>query len=321
MICRATAHRRERAHTSGVRRVTLRLGGKLGSGMQVELVHHITSDQVPLDGYLRTPPSSVSRGPLDLVICHHGVGSKFYTPSFFDRVGDALLERGCAVLRVNNRGHDDGFLVGERAFGAAFEIVDECRLDITAWLDFAEARGFSRIGLWGHSLGAVKTVYYLSVQDDPRITCAVASSPPRFNHAMFASSSQGQCFQSDIQRAQALVAAGTPEELLRAQIPTPRRFSARTYLDKYGVDARYDYLEHLPRVQKPLLLTVGSLEDGNVSFSGLVHDGPNFHTRWANVDFAAIDGADHGYTGRDAQLWSAVEVWLTRVSAEQLTTR
>lgn len=288
--------------------------------MQVELVHHTTTDNVPLDGYLRTPPGSATRGPADLVICHHGVGSKFYTPSFFDRVGDALLERGCAVLRVNNRGHDDAFLVGERAFGAAFEIVDDCRLDITAWLDFAEARGFTRIALWGHSLGAVKTVYFLSVQDDPRITCAIASSPPRFNHAMYASSKDSERFLSDIARAQALVAAGTPEELLRAQIPTPRRFAARTYLDKYGVDARYDYVEHLPRVRKPLLLTVGSLEDGNVSFSGLVHDGPSFNARWPMVDFALIEGADHGYNDRDAQLWSSVEAWLTRVSAAQLST-
>ena len=287
--------------------------------MQVELVHLTTRDNVPLDGYLRTPSGSTRRGPLDLVICHHGVGAKFYSPSFFDRVGDALVDRGCAVLRVNNRGHDDAFSVGDRSFGATYEIIDECRTDFTAWLDFAEARGFRHIGVWGHSLGAVKTVYFLSVQDDVRIACAVASSPPRFSYAMYAAARAGQEFQSAIERAQTLVGAGTPSELVNATVPVQRRFSARTYLDKYGPDARYDYLAHLPNVRKPLLLTVGSLEAGNVSFDGLIEEGPTFAGRWPHVDFQMIDGADHGYTDRTDELWSAIHSWLERVSAAQAT--
>ncbi|MBV9892548.1 MAG: alpha/beta fold hydrolase [Chloroflexi bacterium] len=285
--------------------------------MQVELVHTTTSDQVPLDGYLRLPSSQAPRGPLDLVICHHGVGAKFYNPSFFDVVGDALLDRGCAVLRVNNRGHDDVFLVGERPFGAAYEIVDDCRHDITAWLDFAQARGFARVALWGHSLGAVKTIYFLSVQDDARIVCAAASSPPRFSYAMYASAHDGQRFQSAIQRAQDLVNSDSGLDLVEAEVPVRRRFTARTYLDKYGPDARYDYLSHLPNVRKPLLLTVGSLEANNVSFEGLVHDGHTFNGRWPNVNFGLIDGADHAYTNRTDELWTALASWLDGVRSQQ----
>jgi len=284
--------------------------------MQVELVHTTTSDQVPLDGYLRTPPRPPTPGPLDLVICHHGVGSKFYTPSFFDRVGDELLQMGCGVLRVNNRGHDDAFLVGERPFGAAYEIVDDCRHDITAWLDFAEARGFTRIGVWGHSLGAVKTIYFLSVQDDARISCAIASSPPRFAYAL-----HGTPMQAAIQRAQELVRAGRGYDLIDATVPVKRRFSAQTYLDKYGPEDRHDYMAHLPRVRKPLLLTVGSLEADNVSFVGLVQEGASFNDRWANVQFAVIDGADHAYTNRTSELWSAVGGWLDRAATGQLAAR
>jgi pimeloyl-ACP methyl ester carboxylesterase len=281
--------------------------------MQVELVHTTTSDQIPLDGYLRVPSATTERGPIDLVICHHGVGSKFYTPSFFDRVGDELLALGCAVLRVNNRGHDDAFLVGERPFGAAYEIIDDCRSDITAWLDFAETRGFGRVALWGHSLGAVKTIYFLSVQDDARIACAIASSPPRFAYAL-----HGTPMQSAIQRAQELVSSGRGLDLIEATVPVKRRFAAQTYLDKYGPDDRYDYMAHLPRVRKPLLLTVGGLEVDNVSFTGLVQEGATFSARWSNVQFAAIDGADHGYTDRTSELWSAVEGWLDRAAAWQL---
>jgi pimeloyl-ACP methyl ester carboxylesterase len=289
---------------------------KLTGTVQVELVHTITSDGVPLDGYFRAASRPAADSALDLVICHHGVGSKFYTPSFFDAVGDALLGNGCAVLRVNNRGHDDAFLVGERPYGAAYEIIDECRADITAWLDYAQERGFKRIALWGHSLGAVKTIYFLSVQDDPRIVCAVASSPPRFAYELY-----GEGLHSVVRQAQALVDAGTPLETVQALLPVRRRFSARTYLDKYGPNARYDYMVHLPRIEKPILLTVGSLEADNVSFAGLVQNGPTFNTRWPNVDFRNIDGADHGYTDRSSELWSAVDGWLNRALSRQLTAR
>jgi dipeptidyl aminopeptidase/acylaminoacyl peptidase len=280
--------------------------------MHVELVSVTTSDNVSLHGYLRTPPPAANGDlGLDLVICHHGVGGNFYNASFFDGMGDELLARGCASLRVNNRGHDQAYLTSGRQLGAAYEIIDDCRQDITAWLDFAAQRGFKRIALWGHSLGAVKTVYFLGVQDDPRILCAVASSPPRFKNSNYRASKDGERFQADVQRADSLIAAGQPDGLLEAQVPVQRWFSARTYLDKYGANARYDYFEHLPNVQKPLLLTVGSLEAGNVSFAPLVEEGPGFSSRWPRISFQNIQGADHSYTSRTRELWSDVSSWLS----------
>jgi dienelactone hydrolase len=285
--------------------------------VQVQLVHTTTRDRVPLDGYLRTSNARpVDSNALDLVICFHGVGGKFYTPSFFDTIGDTLLERGCAVLRVNSRGHDDAFLVGDRTYGSTYEIVDECRADIVAWLDFAEARGFRRVAVWGHSLGAVKSVYFLSVQDDPRIVCAIASSPPRFAYEL-----HGEALRSVIDRAQSLIDAGTPEETVQATVPVRRRFAARTYLDKYGPQARYDYMTHLPNVRKPLLLTVGGLEADNVSFSGLVQNGASFNSRWPDVQFRLIDGADHAYANRSAELGGAVTGWLDGIATRQLAPR
>ena len=52
------------------------------------------------------PLGSVPPLAVDVVILHHGVGGNFYSPGMFEQYSDALLEQGCAVLRVNNRGHD-----------------------------------------------------------------------------------------------------------------------------------------------------------------------------------------------------------------------
>src|SRR5205814_920622 len=96
---------------------------------------------------------------------------------------------------------------------------------ISAPVDFATARGFRRVALWGHSLGAVKTVYVLSVAPDPRVVCAIASSPPRFVHQAYLSSPNGPRFRADIDQAQHLVDNGQPEALIEAQIPQARAFS------------------------------------------------------------------------------------------------
>ena len=173
--------------------------------MDVELVNVETNDGVRLDGYLRAANASSSPAlAVDVVICHHGVGSNFYVPSFFDKMGDALVATGTAILRVNNRGHDRAYHVQQRRLGAAYELIDDCRQDFNAWLDFAAARGFRRVAVWGHSLGAVKTVYFLSVAPDPRVVCAIASSPPRFVHPAYLSSPQGPRFKADIDQAQHL---------------------------------------------------------------------------------------------------------------------
>jgi hypothetical protein len=57
-------------------------------------------------------------------------------------------------------------------------------------------------------------------------------------------------------------------------------FSARSYVDKYGPEDRYDYFTRLPQVRVPLLLTSGSLEDRSLAglvFQRLAIRGPVLH--------------------------------------------
>jgi pimeloyl-ACP methyl ester carboxylesterase len=278
--------------------------------MQVELVNTLTADGVRRDGALRRPPAGAPAAlGLDLVICHHGVSGNFYNPSFFDPIGDALLAEGCAVLRANSRGHDRLFQGPAGLLGAAAECVDDARLDWRAWLDLAESAGFRRVALWGHSLGAVKTIYTLGTGPDPRVVCAIASSPPRFNYETYLTS---PAFTADLDRARQLIAEGQPETLLQAQVPSPGLYTARTYLDKYGPAKRYDYVKHLPKLPVPLLLVLGGLE-GGLNFAWLAEHGPSLASDL--LTFQLIAGADHRYSGRVAELWQAARGWLERVAA------
>jgi alpha-beta hydrolase superfamily lysophospholipase len=260
------------------------------------------------------------------MILHHGVGGNFYRSAMFDRLSDFLLDAGCAVLRANNRGHDliaNGQRNGQPArVGAAFETVAECVHDWQAWIDFAASQGFQRIGVWGHSLGGVKNVYFFATGGDPRVAYAVSSSPPRFAYDMYVAGPDAEGFRRDYQRAQALVDQGQGDTLLEFTLPTRLVLSAATYIDKYGPTAGYDIAAHLPNVQLPMLVTVGGLEAAGpqrISFAG--HEatiGPLAASHPA-LAFQVVPGADHFYTGREEALWETVRTWAQSARAAAAT--
>src|SRR5437773_82886 len=96
---------------------------------------------------------------------------------------------------------------------------DGLRLDGALRRPSAAAAGFRRVALWGRSLGAVKTIYYLAKEQDERVVCAVTSSPPRFCHSAYLAAEQGAVFKADIERARELVVSGRPDAFIQATIP------------------------------------------------------------------------------------------------------
>jgi pimeloyl-ACP methyl ester carboxylesterase len=279
---------------------------------KVDLVQVETSDGVRLDGILHQASGATELG-IDLVIFHHGVGGNFYRPSMAAALADRFLEFGCSMLRVNNRGHDHLYSSTRGWLGAGFEIVDDCRIDFAAWINFAVSAGYRRIALWGHSLGAVKLVYFLVAAEYSQIKCAIASSPPRFHFDSFVGGVEGASRMNSIAKAELLIGEGRPDELVAFDLGLgrPMLFSARSALDKYGPSDRYDFFRHLSNVTLPLLLTVGSLEDG-FSFDALAAKGPQLESEYSNLTFASIEGADHFYLSHTNEIWRLLRDWLAR---------
>lgn len=291
--------------------------------MGLELVTVETSDGVLLSGtWRRLEGSAPPRLGIDALILHHGTGGAFYrSPPFGGLVEQRLLEEGCAVLRVNNRGHDFAYAVAPRLLGSAFEVVDDCRHDWKAWIDFAASAGYRRIALWGHSLGAVKSIYYMATEGDPRVACVIGSSPPRFSYSDYMAKDGSYRFKDYFDRARELVEHGDPEALMRVTIPLPQLVTARAYIDKYGPEERYDILKHLPKVPAPILVTIGG-EEGVVpqeplsfGLGGLAAKVAELAQTTSNLTFELIPGASHGYLGKEGELWETVRSWLERLRA------
>jgi pimeloyl-ACP methyl ester carboxylesterase len=297
--------------------------------MNVDLVHVVTQDGVRLDGVVhRAAKAPEAWLPVDAVVCFHGVGGNFYSPYVFEPMAERLANAGCTVLRTSNRGHDVIFnppaspnmtyeqLEARRAagnrLGAAFELLGDSVNDWRAWIDYAASLGARRIAVWGHSLGGVKTIYYLATQADARVTCAIASSPPRFNYEMNVAAATGDEFKRNIETAERLIAEGTPNALMTVLVPNINVFTPRTFLDKYGAHNSFDILRHLPATTVPLLLTLGS-EEKTLHFADLMAGGDEIARQQANLSYELIDGADHLYGTRVEELWTAISGWLRRV--------
>jgi dienelactone hydrolase len=279
----------------------------------VDLVQTTTRDGVRLDGAFQTPPQA-GAGPVavDAFCLVHGTGGNFYSSTLFDGLAERLLSLGCAVLRMNTRGHDGVSTAqtteGGRRLGAAYEAVDACRHDLAAWVDWLRQRAGSRVGLIGHSLGAVKCMYALAQEPAIGATCVVGLSPPRLSYSWFCASPEVSQFLETYSLAERVVEGGQPDILIDVKLPLPMAITAAGYVEKYGPEERYNYLRFLAGVGCPTLITLGALEmENNMAFRGAAEAVAALGGRHGRLTVATVAGADHFYSGVRTDLLDRVE--------------
>jgi pimeloyl-ACP methyl ester carboxylesterase len=282
--------------------------------MHAELVRALTPDGMRLDGALLAG-DPVEAKSVDAALCLHGVGMNFYTSSTLEAVAPALRKLGIAVLLANTRGRDSLYTasvaMGRRRQGAAVEIVDECRHDVTGWCKFLVERGLHRILLVGHSLGAIKAVYSQAHERAASVVGVIAASAPRLSCQAFKNSLESAPFFESLATAEQLVKAGRGDELFVAKFPFPLLISAASYIDKYGPAERYNILNFVGRVAVPALFTYGSkeLDSGGIAFAGLPEALAELPDKCGPLDVEVIAGADHNYTGCGESLAGAMSKW------------
>ena len=299
----------------------------------LELVQVSTTDGVRLDGALETPTlldaTSAAPAVADAWLLLHGTGSNFYSGALLANLAPRLAALGATVLRVNTRGHDQVSAAytprGHRWIGAAFERVADAPLDIAAWINLLVQLGHQRVGILGHSLGAVKAIYALANLEATNatslrhVTALAAVSPPRLSHSHYAQSARAGDFLPVFDQAAALVGSGQGETLLQVNFPLRYIVSAAAYVDRYGPDEHYNILKLVVHLPCPTLVTYGSQElQSEVAFAGMPEaiqrvrrDNPS--PGKAPLQVAIVAGADHLYTATHDALFASFERWLRKL--------
>jgi pimeloyl-ACP methyl ester carboxylesterase len=235
------------------------------------------------------------------------------------------MSAGISVLRVNTRGHDSvtaaSTHLGRRWQGAAFEIVDECRLDVLGWLHWAAVHGYRRVLLAGHSLGALKCLYAMAHESLPNVDAILAISAPCLSYSRFRKGFDNDKFFEAIATAESFFQQRRPETLFQAKFPFPLFITGAGFLDKYGPRERYNFLRFLPQLHCPVLMAYGGKElTDSAAFQGVDQEIAAVLPPEHRVRVVTIAGADHIYAGRHAALGGAIVDWVQSLEESQSST-
>lgn len=292
--------------------------------MKGELITVETDDHLILHGMHCIPPRLAS--PRAIVLHVHGIYGNFYENTFLDVLTEAYNEIGMAFLPFNTRGHDyfanvrtymQG-IYGCKRIGAALDTFQDCDRDLHAWFNFAQARGYERIILQGHSLGAMKAVYYF--KSHPDFTSAIMLlSPP--DHLGLQRARAG-----DLQAGFLKTATELSQTNEHALMPASAYFdtiSAHTFLSFFSNPedtGMFDY-ENVPLMRKaglgsitcPMFVTFGTVQEAithplDICISAIREAAG----RPDLVEGKAVDGANHLYHFRERRLASILVDWLNR---------
>jgi dienelactone hydrolase len=281
-----------------------------------QLVFARSQDDVVSGGVMFSPPRDSAK-PV-AIIWIHGWGVNFYEPSYI-AIGRALAQQGYTVIDGNTRMHDLGNVEGRRGGkrirgGGYWGVASDEPRDIAAWIELAEANGFTRVVLAGHSAGWGAVRSYVAKVQDPRVVGLVLAS----------GSVQPDLRTSDpdqLREARRLMALGEGDALIRdLKRDFPSYTSAATFMDidAYLTDplAR-DFFgvqtanAPISRVRVPLLAFFGTRDDvgGQADLDTIRAAVARQQGATARVTTTLIDGGDHMYTGREGEVAQVIARW------------
>ncbi len=282
--------------------------------MLADFVEVTTQDGVPLGGAYLAPSVDRRLTAVSAVCFFHGDGGHFYRKLYLE-LGARLASHGIAFLAANRRGHDivsNGAPDGPLA-GYAHESVDDSRLDYAAWLDLLKERGHSNVVIGGHSGGAVRAVYAQSKERYPGVSGVIAVSPGEYDHMGLFALHPGE-FADAYSWCTQRLEAGEPDAYIRPGIPWGSSWTARAFIDCFNPDNRYSVTRRAAELECPALFVFGSEECGDgprrLPACGAAMRGLR-DAAYERANVQVIDGADHGYSGRDTQLFTAILHWLS----------
>ncbi len=277
------------------------------------LVYTETEDGYLLEGAQFTPDDG-GKGALPIVWMH-GFTGRFYEQHTV-AIGRRLAARGHTFITGNNRGHHLGanvvntkggpFLQG----GAWWEKFEEAPRDYAAWVRFAVAQGYPKVVLAGHSLGALKVIYYGATARDERLAAIISASGPVYLGARMRENAER------VALARRMVAEGRGTDLLPSD-GTPFSTSAQTLvsradvgMDLYGLDGGDP---PVARIDHPLLFILGSEEPMIGVRADLATLRRNARSA-PRTDELYVEGANHVYTGRELAIADGIGDWVATLT-------
>jgi pimeloyl-ACP methyl ester carboxylesterase len=288
-----------------------------------ELVQFLATDNIILHGLL-----SRSNERSDKAVLHiHGLESSFYKRDFTKVLPSVLTRNGFNFFTIELRGsyniwgitQKKGTTAKEVLVGGDLEKFEECIYDIQGAIRYLESIAMKRIFLEGHSTGCQKSAYYLTKRKHASIKGLILIAPCD-DYNINKKDLGKKKFLEAVKYARQNMKKN-PSMLMVGKYPNMWLSASRflSVCDLKCVEGRifnYD-LKHLAEFSKiriPILTLFGTQEQYAVKpvkeYLRILKD----NTNSMNFETALIEGADHGFVGKEMQLAKVIANWLIRSS-------
>ena len=279
----------------------------VGGPLPFEIVTAETVDGSSLAGFLWTPPD----GDSDTVVMYvHGMTSTALR-SVPMLQAPVYARAGWSTLSIEMR--------RSGLYGHSIGTTEMDVEDMDAFIRLLVGRGYRKVIPCGHSLGSISTTMHQVLRRNPAVVAHVHMAPTA-ETANWASRGMGdEKYREVVERARAAVEEGRGDEVLIRddyRSPDPDRHhrlgrhyqTARSWLSWWGPDSTATHVEHISKVDVPIMLLVGSLDQYSDK------------TRMDELEAAAIrapavfnkiyEGCSHFFGGFEQAVASDVVDWL-----------
>lgn len=291
----------------------------------LERIYFNTEDNVELAGLLEKPEVSTD----EIVISIHGMQSNCMKKRE-DILSKEITKKEIAYFAFNNRGHElmsyTNRLDGPKKLdgGAVYEEVLDSYYDIKAAVKTMLELGFTKIHLQGHSLGCTKIIYsynrlkkeesevleyiksiiLLSLVDIPG--CQIYDLGDKYEEMMsYALEKEAEGKERDLM----------PEESFEHPI------SVKTYLRYFKYNEEIDFAKfgeknynfrELNNIEIPLFIRWGNVHELVIQDLDELIEFLKEKIKNKKLDLGYIDGANHGYGGKEEELAKEILNFITK---------
>ena len=280
----------------------------VGGPLPFELVTAETADGSSLQGFLWTPPD----GDSDTVVMYvHGMTSTaLRTVPMLQ--APVYARAGWSTLTIEMR--------RSGLYGHSISTSDMDVEDMEAFIELLVRRGYRKVIPCGHSLGSLSTTMHHVLRSNPAVVAHVHMAPTA-ETADWARRGMGDDkYQEAVERARAAVEAGRGHEvLIRDDYRSPdpdlhhrlgRHYqTAAAWLSWWGPDSIATHVEHIGKVDVPIMLLVGSLDQ--YSDKDRMDELEAAATGAPGVYNKIYEGCSHFFGGFEQAVASDVVDWLS----------
>ncbi len=260
-----------------------------------------------------------------ILIQVHGMTSNCFKER--DRIiADEINDLKIDTLRFNNRGSEIARYIGDgskkKLGGTAFEDVEECYFDVLGAIEFAIELGYKDIYLQGHSLGCTKVVYTYEklLNENSKIINKIKGIILLSMVDIVGSVGQKLDPQylklAEEKEAKGELMDWMPERSFIHPVCVKTFLQYAKYNQNFDF-AKFDNIEDewkaLNDISCPLFMRWGNVNEMISKDASELSELVKKKIKNKNKDISFIDGADHGYHGKEKELAQDIKNFLDRI--------